>query len=851
MNIKNIKFIKKLNMHSITYLVNDNLYEIKIRCKEDTYNNILLVYIQTKCDINIIDDLSSVIHKNLYSSYTCDRIICLCKDENGLMKTRKRNRIMDEDMAIAEVINNTNAKINKDTTIINTPNSININKHDGYMSATMTKFFQNEDKYTYLLKLFNINSVEDMITFLCMADNEKMKLFSKNAYNEIMEFLLEKGLQYELFIINTIKERINNTDLSFIKIVNDQYPEYNKYNTYLTNTQKAMQDKIDIIYQGMIQTDSNNDLKLRGFPDLIISKRAFKYLFVNKIDKHTQTHIEAFDKLNEEHILADYLIVDIKSSTAILNIDGMTLRNSGLLKSYKSQLAVYGYIMNDILHNQDYPMQHVGVYILPHNIKMSSASKINSFTYDACNPISNDKLFVAKIDLEGLDLDYYIKLGKTYNNYSNCIEIYTNTINKVDDYKIPITFLYDKQIEFLRKLSKTDLDDYIKCNKLLPINIEDIENIDFDNKYMPFVRTNMGDYLDIKIWLSKQTRSIMLVRGFTQKIMENLHDNNITSYLQTNKLLNVLTEINNKNGTDIEIPYAIISANDAKYNKILYCDDIKTKYNQFHKKIMNTKIKEGTLKDTSKDIVGKKILLCLDFETISNKLITNMCKKKFDFNINEDYDDFGSGQKVFMIGCNSFINNNSYLEPLENKQYILDKIVHDTLDTDIELLFIELQNFIEYNIKKYNVKHDDIGFIIWSNFEISVLKTIKNVNNNLSYDSVANIYKLYGIEIIDIMALFTSYPLLSVKGAFDYSIKSIANAYYQHNLIEQKDIWDKTIKNGLDASYYALWYYNAKLHNDDKYEYYKGKFEDIVRYNDIDCSIMANIINITYKLLQK
>ena len=81
-----------------------------------------------------------------------------------------------------------------------------------------------------------------------------------------------------------------------------------------------------------------------------------------------------------EGCLHDYIIVDIKSSTASLNIDGMTLRNEPLLKVYKAQLAVYGNIMNSLFEDDDNPTRCCGVYILPHSIKMSSSSKFNPFT---------------------------------------------------------------------------------------------------------------------------------------------------------------------------------------------------------------------------------------------------------------------------------------------------------------------------------------------------------------------------------------------------------------------------------------------------------------------------------------
>ena len=52
----------------------------------------------------------------------------------------------------------------------------------------------------------------------------------------------------------------------------------------------------------------------------------------------------------------------------------------------------------------------------------------------------------------------------------------------------------------------------------------------------------------------------------------------------------------------------------------------------------------------------------------------------------------------------------------------------------------------------------------------------------------------------------------------------------------------------MDAMYYALFYY-INLKNNTIDENINNKFLAICYYNDIDCTIMCNIINAVYHLL--
>jgi hypothetical protein len=671
--------------------------------------------------------------------------------------------------------------------IVNSVNSVSKKrKVDYYLSATTNKYFQNADILGYYLKLYNINTVDDLIKFT-IYNNNGIFISTPCIENEINKYIFDKGNQYELLVIEKIKELSKINNLSFEQIVLDSPPVYDKYNSYLDNTKKAINSKVDIIFQGMIQTKNIQD-KFRGFPDLIVSNRAFKQLFFNFVDKNDNCNL----KLNLDDCY-EYIVIDIKSSTIMLNIDGLTARNIDIVKIYKSQLAVYGKIMENNFKKKCL------TYILPHTLLIEYS--VNGIKHN--KKIVNsmvDKFCVTCVDIHNKDQEYLDNLKLNYSSFKKCLDNFT-------DEKFTMKFLSDIQIDTLKKSSAQELNSFngIKCKKLLPA-VED------NTGHIPFVKGNYIDRLDVKKWIAYQTRSLSLLRGLNSTDLINLQKQGIVSYLQMDKILDWCKVNKKKEYTIIE---SIVKANNS--DTILYCKDKCSKISDFNK------------------ILDKKYVCCLDFETIPIKLInannTNISIENLDEN---------HGQKIFMIGLTIYKVEDKKLIYMLDKQYILEDINSgplsakaNQLDIDIYTMFIDLKSDVENYLDDADKR--DICFVIWSSFETLVMK---------SSIYIKEMYKenlLFGIEIIDLMKLFTDNNPIGVKGAFDYSIKSIALGYLNNGLLSEDKFWDKNeISNGLDAMFYSLWYYFDK-------KKYEDIFENIKKYNIIDCRIMADIINITYQ----
>lgn len=677
------------------------------------------------------------------------------------------------------------------------------NEYDNYIAATNIKYLINNDIQGYLLKKMNINTTDKLIKYICMTDAEKHNLLINRSYNineqnknEIQEYIYQQGFEFEEKIINYIHERSKTLKISFKKIMTDARPLKENYKQYITNTEIAINDKIEIIYQGMIASNSN--IKYLGFPDLIISKKIFNKIFDNTILINNSNKIT--DDVNNNDNIYEYIIIDIKSSSILMNTDGKTVRNTELMKLYKLQLGVYGYIMNENYNKK------IMTYILPNNVKGISKSKKNPYNITIHNPLNNNKLLVINIDTSNNNITQY------YNYYENYLRIIQEANDKMINnelYIVPIKLLYDEQIQQLQSLH--NIDEVKTCDTLLSLNTTNYD----DTIYMPIINSKMDELNEIKLWILKQTRAIRVCRGFMTQDIEKLKENGIISYLQTNKIIEKI-----ENGTikvrDTNIIKNIIKANSVGEQPI-YCENKKQKLEQIKNIFRN-----------------KKIIICLDFETIPHSLTHG------DNNI---YDEDEKGQKVFMIGCMTYkiqINNNKlhYNEINDNEikqQYTLNNITDESI-----ILFEQLKNNIQKIKIKYNMLDDEICYVIWSSFE-------KTVIYNSNYNHIINNNKIFNIDVIDLMQVMTTNNGIGVRNAFNYSIKSIAYGLKEINgFIPTNNIyWNSEIMNGYNAMFYALWYYNNKT--DDKH---MNRFENIKEYNLIDCKIMIDILEKLFFLLK-
>jgi hypothetical protein len=188
----------------------------------------------------------------------------------------------------------------------------------------------------------------------------------------------------------------------------------------------------------------------------------------------------------------------------------------------------------------------------------------------------------------------------------------------------------------------------------------------------------------------------------------------------------------------------------------------------------------------------------------------------FEFFIDyETTDDFEDKSVIFMIGVGYVINNDWHF-----KSFTLADISIESQKT----MFEDFWNHIN-TVMNFHVQCTEALFIHWTQAEPTFYKKMQNKIPNLPNKKFMDLYKLFIDEPI------------TIKGALNYSLKTVAKAMYKHKMI--KTSWDtnSTCVNGLDALIQAHKMYF--VNSNDKF----NKMDEIVKYNEIDCKVLYEIID--------
>jgi hypothetical protein len=191
----------------------------------------------------------------------------------------------------------------------------------------------------------------------------------------------------------------------------------------------------------------------------------------------------------------------------------------------------------------------------------------------------------------------------------------------------------------------------------------------------------------------------------------------------------------------------------------------------------------------------------IDYETLSNNLEVNSILQY--------------SNVIFMIGIGYYDTEWKY------KCFVLE----DTSINAEKKMFNEFENYINDILLKYN--KTDAVYYHWTSAEPIFYKNVVDKIPNLKNKNFIDLYKLFKEELI------------VIKDATDYSLKTIANAMYQHKLIDIT--WDKTLEccDGLNALHIAMNIYN----NNQNITVKTKEMQDIIKYNEIDCHVLYKILN--------
>jgi predicted RecB family nuclease len=213
-------------------------------------------------------------------------------------------------------------------------------------------------------------------------------------------------------------------------------------------------------------------------------------------------------------------------------------------------------------------------------------------------------------------------------------------------------------------------------------------------------------------------------------------------------------------------------------------------------------------KNSSKDTVE----FYLDFETLNSN---------FGSIIKDGIISYDSNQFIFMIGVGYS----------KNSQWVFKTFLMKSKTSDAEfVMFNEFMEYIKLVLKTEKKSHAKMYH--WSFAEVGAYNSFKSRHaSNKITDSHISFY--------DLNKVFINEPV-TVHGALDFSLKTIAKALNKHELI--KSVWDTSspCSNGLNAMILANNLYEKTPRDIDQ----EPIMKEIIYYNEIDCKVMWEIHNL-------
>lgn len=165
-------------------------------------------------------------------------------------------------------------------------------------------------------------------------ENGFIKDKQQNTYSI---YIMERGQQYEDYVLEYLKPKIKN--FSFVNIAADN-KFINERGIY--ETLKHIKKGTDIIYQGFLHSD---DLQIRGIPDLLVRGDKLREIF----DIYPDVELTTVTGNKKYRFM--YYVVDIKFSSIYYGKKG-TILNRGSAKAYKAQLYMYNKMLENLFFGE-------------------------------------------------------------------------------------------------------------------------------------------------------------------------------------------------------------------------------------------------------------------------------------------------------------------------------------------------------------------------------------------------------------------------------------------------------------------------------------------------------------------
>ena len=565
---------------------------------------------------------------------------------------------------------------------------------------------------------------------------------------------------------------------------NDSNDNKNKWVDGSIETFHLMKEGHPIIAQGFLVNHLN---KTKGRPDILIRSDYLNLLKPDLLDLETVNIPSRFGNWH-------YCVIDIKMSNLLLTSNGKYITNNKIYKAYKAQVLVYNTALS---HLQDYfPSQS---YLLGR----SSHNYDNSLYFNDC--LSS----ISSVDFKENDKDkeFITKLEKAIE-WHNILKI------------LPIVSRNDN-------LMDTSDDSNLNINLKTKWNWEEIEIL--LPEYFQFnLRPNMKNkydyqWKDAKKEIARDREELTLlwncgIAKRNKALLMGITDfKGYMNYCKKNKgyqntVLGCILEINSPDVDNLFLPDAIDED---------YLDSIPPRDRPF---------------------------IVLDFETTNN--------------LNDEFENLpekGGNDFTFLIGLTIAIPINKNQNDNLEYEYRYFPFMINQLNHDDELIILKNMLNVLIDFKKYLCSSDDLeeedenlnlnfnnSLILnhWSQAEPIFFEKMCERQFEFLDEKYHQI--IADIQFNDILTIFKNQPI-TIKGAFDFGLKSIANAMYNNGMI--KTIWKNDL-NGFSVMI-KINEYNKEAENLDLNLKDFQEVKDIIIYNMVDCQVLAEIIVFLQMLFRK
>lgn len=396
--------------------------------------------------------------------------------------------------------------------------------------------------------------------------------------------------------------------------------------------------------------------------------------------------------------------------------------------------------------------------------------------------------------------------------YKGQLYIYTEALNKIQGVNINKAFIWGKKYQWESRGKKHEIRDLFSKLGIIDYDGDDNEYINLTNNAIEWLRLlnneghtwnvlpipsrqelypNMkndkdGPWRKLKNEINEQLNDITSILYCGTKNRKIAHQNEIYSWNDPKCTAEIIGF--NPKGKQTKLVNAILSINKQEQ------DIIRPEYINWDR--ANWYDKDDNCME-----------FYLDFETLNN--LDSIIKDGIITNCNTSH--------IFMIGVGY-----SYNDIWQFKTFL---IKNKSNECELEM-FNDFYTYIN-NVLKTNNKNI-AKFYHWSNAEITFYNSFKNKNPNINFNDQNYIF-------YDLYKIFVSEPI-SIKGALNYSLKTIGKILNKHGLIETTWEESKTCSNGLSAMVLANKIYEKRDCNIND-----PIMEEIKKYNQNDCKVLYEI----------